>query len=74
MAKENDFDQKGKNEKKPQVIVSAKARVVVVVPCLWSFSTTFRSPHVLSSWKRLLSQDKPFHRVILTYSDDYHQV
>jgi hypothetical protein len=49
MAMENDFDRKGKNEKTLQAIVSAKAKVVVAVPCLWSFSTSFRSPHVLSS-------------------------
>lgn len=74
MAMENDFDRKGKNEKKPQVIVSAKAKVVVAVPCLWSFSTPFRSPHVLSSWKRPLSQNKIFYGVTLTYSGDYRQV
>jgi hypothetical protein len=53
MAMENDFDRKGKNEKKLQVIVNVKARVVVAVPCLRPFSVPFRSPHVLSSWKHL---------------------
>jgi hypothetical protein len=50
MVMANDFDRKGKSEKNFQAIVSAKARVVVAVPCLRPFSTPFRSPHVLSSW------------------------
>jgi hypothetical protein len=49
IAMENDFDLRGKNEKKPQENESVKGRAVAVVPCQHLFSTSFQSHHALSS-------------------------
>jgi hypothetical protein len=48
-AMENDFDQKGKNDKNPRGSVSVKVTVVAVVPCRCPSSKAFQSPHASSN-------------------------